>query len=190
MIDVTVITASLPRRASLLAEAVASVGAQTQAAAHLICVDDSVGVAEARNQLVEAATTSWIAFLDDDDHLDTDHIETLAAHAADNRVDVVIPHCRFEGPPLPEIACCGGYYNRPFAWNDLRRHGIFPITVLARRSAVLSAGGFPLDKPYEDWELWKQMYRLGCAFEVVPKVTWTYRTKHTDARRTGRETAG
>lgn len=190
MIDVTVITASLPHRSLLLAEAVASVGSQTSPARHLISVDAGVGVAEARNQLLDAASTDWVAFLDDDDHLDPHHIEVLAERAASDDVDVVIPHCRFDGPPLPAISCCAGYYNRPFDVRDLRRHGIFPITVIARRSAILAAGSFPVSAPYEDWSLWRRMVRLGARFDVVPTVTWTYRTAHASDRRTGVESAG
>lgn len=171
---VTVITASLPGRAHLLAEAIASVAAQTVPAAHLIAVDAGHGVAEVRNQLVAAATSEWVAFLDDDDLLDPNHLETLLAHAAGH--DVVIPHCRFDGPPLPEQFC-----NRPFDRQTLRRHGIFPITVLARRQAVLDAGGFPTEG-WDDWELWKRMDRRRARFTVVAETTWTYRTSTPDRR--------
>lgn len=188
-LDITVITASLPRRNAFLADAVASVGAQTHPARHLINVDANVGVAAARNELLESTSSPWVAFLDDDDLLDDDHIEVLADRAAEGRVDVVIPWCRFDGPPLPAIPCCDGYYNRPFNAIDLRRHGIFPITVLARRDAIAAAGFFPTDQPYEDWSLWKRMVRMGCEFEVVPRITWTYRTAHAADRRTGVESS-
>lgn len=169
---VTVITASLPHRHGLLAEAVASVVAQTRPVAHLIGIDAGQGVAEVRNALVRAANTEWVAFLDDDDLLDLHHVETLLGHDA----DVVIPHCRFDGPALPE-----GYCNRPYDRGALRRHGIFPITVLARREAVLDAGGFPT-VGWDDWGLWNAMADAGCRFEVVPEVTWTYRTSTADRR--------
>jgi glycosyltransferase involved in cell wall biosynthesis len=172
--DVTVITASMPSRHQLLVEALAAVAAQTVPCAHLVGVDQGHGVADVRTQLVEAARTEWVAFLDDDDLIDPDHLETLLAHAGD--ADVVIPHCRFDGPPLP-----AGYYNRPYDRGELRRHGIFPLTVLARRQAVLDAGGFRDDK-YEDWSLWNRMADQGARFVVVPKETWTYRTVTADRR--------
>ena len=92
MADVTVITPSMPSRERFLAEAMASVAAQTVPVAHLIIVDEGRSVAEKRNALVEAADTEWVAFLDDDDLLDPHHIETLLGHDA----DVVIPYCRFK----------------------------------------------------------------------------------------------
>lgn len=167
---VTVITPSLASRGRLLAAAQQSVAAQTVAVAHLIDADDRRPVAEKRNRLMRQATTEWVAFLDDDDLLDQDHIETLLGHDA----DVIVPHCRFIGPPLPPVACCAGYYNRPYDRDDLRQHGIFPITVLARREAILDVGGFG-DGLYEDWDLWNAMADAGARFEVVPEVTWSYR---------------
>lgn len=180
--EVTMITASLGRRPELLAEAMASVAAQIRPAAHLIGIDPRP-VAVVRNELIRAAATEWVGFLDDDDVLDVDHVSQLACVAEDLDVDVVIPHCRFLGPPLPR-----GYCNRPFDREALRRHGIFPITVLARRQAVLDAGGFALEG-WDDWELWNAMADNGCRFHVTPKVTWTYRTGH-DGRRTHALQAG
>lgn len=173
--DVTVITASLPHRADLLAEAIGSVAAQTHPVEHLISVAAMRSVADARNGLVQGAGTEWVAFLDDDDLLDPGHIETLLGHAG--AADVVIPHCRFDGPALPD-----GYCNRPYDREALRAHGIFPVTVLARRRAVLGAGGFAR-QGWDDWALWNAMADAGCRFEVVPEITWTYRTA-TPARRT------
>lgn len=166
----TIITPSVPSRRDLLAEATESVAAQTVAVQHLIDDDPKRSVADKRNRMISAASTDWVAFLDDDDILDPIHVETLLGGEA----DVVIPHCRFLGPPLPAIDCCPGYYNRPFDREDLRQHGIFPITVLARREAILGAGGFG-DGKYEDWDLWNAMADAGATFEVVPVVTWTYR---------------
>lgn len=175
---VTVITASLPERSPLLAEAAASVAAQTVPVAHLIGVDAGRSVSEVRNALVETAQTEWVAFLDDDDLLDPHHVATLLEHTAG--ADVVIPHCRFDGPPLPPKFC-----NRPYSRADLRKHGIFPITVLARRQAVLDVGGFPLEG-WDDWGLWNRMADARCKFTVVPEVTWTYRTDAAPDRRTHR----
>ena len=172
--DTTVITASLPHRAHLLADAVASVAAQTHPAEHLISVAAMRGVADVRNSLMRGAETEWVAFLDDDDLLDPHHLETLLAHS--DGADVVIPYCRFDGPPLPE-----GYCNRPYDRAALRRHGIFPITVLARRDAVLAAGGFATEG-WDDWQLWNRMADEGRRFVTVPEVTWTYRTATPDRR--------
>lgn len=170
---ITVITPSLPSRSSMLAEAMESVAAQTVGdVCHLIQVDPyGVGPAVIRNALLYCADSEWVAFLDDDDVLDPDHLETLTSADLDN-LDVVIPHCRFSGEQIPAKFC-----NRPYDREALRRHGIFPIAVLARRLAILDAGGFSNER-YEDWALWNRMADNGCRFEVIPRVTWTYRLGH------------
>lgn len=172
MIDVTVITPSLPSREHMLKEAVDSVACQTlKANDHLIGVDWlNAGPAAVRNTLLEATTTEWVGFLDDDDILDRHHLDTLASAA--DRADVIGSYCRFSGDSIPAQFC-----NRPYDRKALRRHGIFPITVLARRQAVLAAGGFGQER-YEDWALWNRMADQGCRFEIIPIVTWTYRLGH------------
>jgi hypothetical protein len=189
MADVTVVTASIPSRARLLSEASASVAAQTVPVEHLIYTDRERDVGEKRNRLIAAADTEWIAFLDDDDLLDPHHVETLLGGDA----DVIVPHCRFDGPPLPPPAACWtdgclGGHNRPSydSKHMQEEHNLFPITVLARREAVLDVGGFPLggDEP-EDWGLWKRMDAAGATFQIIPEVTWTYRTRGVDRRSPG-----
>lgn len=155
----------------MLDEACASVAAQTASADHVVALDLSgAGPAALRNAMLDATSAEWVAFLDDDDLLDPHHLETLLRHS--RNADVVIPHCRFSGDTIPPKYC-----NRPYDRAALRRHGIFPITVLARREAVLASGGFG-DERYEDWALWNRMADNGCRFTVVPVITWTYRLGH------------
>lgn len=172
MIDVTVITPTLPSRQAMLMEAVDSVARQTlKAKDHLIGVDWlAAGPAAVRNSLLEATDTEWVAFLDDDDVLDRHHLATLAE--AVDRADVIGSYCRFSGDSIPDQFC-----NRPYDRKALRRHGIFPITVIARRELVLAAGGFGEER-YEDWALWNRMADQGCRIEIMPTVTWTYRLGH------------
>lgn len=166
--DVTVIIPTIPGREELLDRAAVSAMMQTVQVDVVAIVDtDRRGPAVLRNEMIAASRAEWVAFLDDDDYLDPHHIETLLAHSDD--ADVVVPYCRFDGPPLPV-----GYYNRQFDARVLRRHGIFPITVLARREAIIAAGCFRPEDRYEDWSLWNRMVRLGARFVVVPEVTWTY----------------
>lgn len=140
----------------------------------MIFSDSVRSLGEKRNRLIEACDTQWVAFLDDDDTLFPHHIETLLSGTA----DVVVPHCRFAGPVIPRPDCCEGKYNRPFDRQHLNVHNLFPVTVLARREAVLDVGGFPTDRiGPEDWALWKKMNATGATFQVIPEVTWTYHTR-------------
>jgi glycosyltransferase involved in cell wall biosynthesis len=167
---IAVITPTVPERICELMDAMDSVSAQTiPVAEHLIGVDyQRNGPAAVRNRLMNATLAEWVAFLDDDDLLDPDHLEILLDHSRD--ADVVIPYCRFEGTPLPAKFC-----NQKFNRAKLADHGIFPITVLARRSAILEVGGFWTTDRYEDHALWNRMADRGARFVVVPKQTWTYR---------------
>lgn len=169
---VTVITPSLPQRSSLLAEAVASVDAQTvPPRAHLIGVDTyGEGPAVIRNRLLRRVTTRWVAFLDDDDVLRPMHLERLRTIGERTGVDVVAPYCAIDGHSIGRQ-----FYNRPYDRDAMRRHGIFPITVVARTQPILDVGGFPEDARYEDWELWNALADRGHRFIVAPTVTWTYR---------------
>jgi cellulose synthase/poly-beta-1,6-N-acetylglucosamine synthase-like glycosyltransferase len=180
IVDVTVITVTIKGREEMLKQAAASVERQdAQPKHHWVAMDhDLIGPAMLRNDLVYKAETEWVAFLDDDDLLYPHHIETLLKTAYAEDADVVIPYCDFIGPPLP-----AGYCNVPFDRKTLRRHGIFPITVLAKRQSIVDHGGFDPKDRYEDWALWNRMADNNCKILVVPEVTWTYRTEH-PARRT------
>lgn len=174
IVDVTVITPSLPERDEMLERCIRSVKHQdVLPEEQLIRVDlAGVGPARLRTSMLDEATTGWVAFLDDDDLLYPHHIETLWNATIDDDggpPDVVISYCDFIGDKLPD-----GYYNRPFDRRVLRKHGIFPITVLARRSAILKHGAFRVEDRYEDWALWNRMADGGCKFVTLEEVTWTY----------------
>lgn len=163
----------MPSRSYGLCRAIQSVNQQSLPPdEHLIAVDyASCGPAILRNQLIASTSCDWIAFLDDDDRLDPHHLDTLAAYS--DTADVIIPHCRFDGPPIPK-----GYYNRPYDRRDLSRHGIFPITVLARKQALIAGGLFDAADRFEDWSLFNRMADNGARFLVVPVVTWSYVRGH------------
>lgn len=177
MVEITVITPSLPDRYVLLAEACRSVASQYyRPAAHLIGIDHNRrGPAIIRNELLAAVTTDWVAFLDDDDVLGHEHLETLIVGSAG--FDVIGAHCKFDGPPIPPKFC-----NRPYDREVLRQHNIMPITFLARTAAIRDSGGFRSEDRYEDWSLLNRMADNDCHFKIIPKVTWTYRTSTPDRR--------
>lgn len=176
MLDITVITPSIPRRQWLLNRCIESVRAQTlRVKQHAILLDNGhpeepLGPAVMRNQLLNGVDTEWVVFLDDDDVINHDFMEKLWPYT--DYADVVIPHCLFDGAPINPI-----FVNQPsFNREKLREHGQFPITVLARTEAVLNAHGFNPDDQYEDWSMWNRMADLGYLFHIVPEELWIYRT--------------
>lgn len=170
---IAIITPTIEGREELLAEAAVSVDQQTVGVTHHIIMDIcGSGPAELRNLVLERVESDWVAFLDDDDLLDPDHIETLAGAINDQDADLAFSWYRSQGAPETE---------RVHEWDDyalgvmLSGRNLIPVTVLARRQAILDAGGFNYEDRYEDHQLWLRMLRNGCRFAVVPRETWTYR---------------
>lgn len=178
-----IITPSLPERAELMVEACESVKQQTVACAHHVYLDHArIGPALIRNTIMERVSCEYVGFLDDDDLLDPEHVELLlAALDADQNgepADLAFSWYRSEGAPeTPRVT----------EWDDwaygtmLGGRNLIPVTVMARRHAILNAGGFRPDDRYEDYKLWMRMLANGCRFTVVPLETWTYRM-HGDNR--------
>jgi hypothetical protein len=172
---ITVVTPSLPERAKLLIEAIKSVQAQTlQADAHHVYLDGTrAGPARVRTLLLERVETPLVAFLDDDDLLDADHLETLSAALDARGADLAYSWHRTTGatavvtprPPTDRAMR---------TWMSSGRN-VIPVTVLARTAAIRAAGGFQAEDRYEDYALWCRMLEQGCKFVGVRRETWTYR---------------
>lgn len=174
---VSVITPTLDWRRELLDEAKQSVLDQTVECQHLICVDGvHHGPALVRNALLQQAQrlgSEYVAFLDDDDLLDADHVEVLLTAMESDRSDLAFSWYRSIGA-TPETP-------RYEAWDDhaygtmLGGRNVIPITVVARLDAICDAGGFNPNDRYEDHALWLRMLDRGSGFSIVPRETWTYR---------------
>ena len=177
-------------RPTLLSNALRSVAEQTYPNLEVIVVDDgsdppvsfepgpntegiqvirlspSMGPAAARNEGVERATGSFLAFLDDDDEWLPDKTE--------RQLDVLLS----QGP---EVA---GVESGEEAWEDgrlvyrytprpdrdlrlelLKRPTLGPPHVILRKEVFTEAGGFdPTLKRGEDWDLW---LRLVDRYQIV-----------------------
>lgn len=157
---ITVVIPTLPERARLLERALASLRAQTlQPAAVLVEPDpERTGMAATRNRALRRVGTPLVAFLDDDDELYPEHLETLSSALKD--ADLVWSDCEVIGAD-----------HRP-SW--------IGVAHLARTEAVRAVGGFPEPHSgvwpymYEDWGLLALLIRNGAAFRKVNQVTWRY----------------
>lgn len=189
--SITVLTATLGRRPEMLAEAVASVRAQTLPPLEHLVVDDGSysvpavpgttvlqvshrGLGGARNAGLEAAQGEAVALLDDDDLWHPHHLASCWTEMQRTGADVVYADCE-------EVGRRDGwsFTVRDFDPELLERENYLcvPATVV-RTSALRAVGGFS-EGPLEDWETWKRMARAGCRFVHLPEVTVTYRF-HTD----------
>lgn len=179
--DITVIIPTISqRRDTMLQNALRSVEAQTLAATEVIVEEagPTEGPATVRNRALEKVKTKWVAFLDDDDLLDPNHLSVLASAQNQSGADVIWPWFRVEGgsDPFPMF--------RGRQWDPEDPHQI-PITVLLRTSAIRAVGGFkkvedgPTDqygnRAGEDWRLWLDLSQAGYKFHHTPEITWTWR---------------
>jgi glycosyltransferase involved in cell wall biosynthesis len=176
---VAVITPTIAGRDALLEEAKACVRAQTIECQHLVGLDarpEPEGPAMIRNVLLARASelgAEYVAFLDDDDLIDPDHVETLLTAMHAEQADLAMSWYRPEGD-APETP-------RFYVWDDwclgtmIGGRNLIPVTVVARLEPILAAGGFDPDDRYEDYSLWLRMLEQGATISVTPRETWTYR---------------
>jgi GT2 family glycosyltransferase len=215
---VSIIVRTYPGRGPLLVQALASLAAQTWDNLEVIVVEDG---GETARPLIEAwraklnlvyypapkarrcqagnlglalAQGALIGFLDDDDLLFADHVETLAEALADNPTH---PAAQAEAWEVATSFTSGAWLplrenppqNRAAAFDRsvLWANNTMPIqSVLFRRMLAETYGGFSLELPYlEDWDLWLRYAQAG-DFLSVAKTTSLYRMPVDPAIRTAR----
>ncbi len=146
--------------------------------------NEKLGRSEVANRALEAACGQYCLFLDDDDLLYADHIETLMAELIAN------PHCSAAYAPALEAfteALPDGYREvavqfpkallQPWDYQILLDHNYLPIQgVLFAYSLYRERGGLDSELDcLEDWNLWLR-YGYGNSFAYVPKATSLYKT--------------
>jgi glycosyltransferase involved in cell wall biosynthesis len=196
--DVTVCVPTFPAREHLLHRAVESIRTQSYRPVE-VCIasdHDAEGAAPTRNRAWRLADTEWVAFLDDDDELLPNHIESLRRCADETNADLVYPWFTIVDNVGNDITRndplriqVGNKLVTPFGlpFGDLHReelltrNNFIPITVLVRRTLLEEVGGFPtLNSPEwpenccEDWALWRKLLNVGATFAHVPERTWRW----------------
>jgi hypothetical protein len=191
MIDVTVTTASIPGREHLLAQAIASVGAQTVLPmAHLIRVQHPPGgklspwhLAHQRNRLLAGVQTEYTAILDDDDLYLPHHFETIRSELRGG-VDVIYTFARVGCVAFEDVT---GWSTERLL-QRLRLGNCISSNSAIRTAAVREVGGwgeehfdhdarlFSTGATWDDWDLWLRLAAAGAKFVCVPVQTWDYRS--------------
>ena len=146
-------------------------------AVDLVENERSLGRAEAMNEGVHAASTPWIAFLDDDDLFYPEHLQTLAAGASSG----TSPAYYTDAVSVSmERGADGGWversrlrqYAQDFDADLLLVDNYIPLpTLLLRKADYLAVGGFdPAFELFEDWDFLLRLASLG-PFQRIPRVT-------------------
>lgn len=166
---ISVLTACLPQRKAMLAEAVASVQAQVCPGIdveHLIGIDhQGEGAGPVLNRRLADAKGDWVMVLDDDDLLLPEHLATVVPLAEEH--DVVYSMPRVEGGMFTN-------YHEPFDPAVLARKNIVSHTALMRAELVRQVGGWNPVRWF-DWDLFRRLEAAGAEFLQVPETTWVYR---------------
>lgn len=188
--DVTVVMPTIDGRDGLRMRALASVHEQRVRPREVLVVfdRDRRGAYAARNHALERVSTTWLAWLDDDDRLLEDHLAVLLEAADASGADLVYAYPRVIGGRDPLATDDGhgrwvsplGIPFGPTQERHLRTHGNFiPVTYLVRTGLVKKVGGMP--RPFswecgreEDYGLLIRLLDAGARFHHVPEVTWEY----------------
>jgi Glycosyl transferase family 2 len=186
---VTVLIPSIPTRGRMLNRAFVSVLNQMrQADAIIVSLDhDRLGAAGNRNRALEGVTTEWVAFLDDDDEFQPEHLLVLLQNSDD--ADVIYTGCTVIGPQGQEIPLKEewGRFGEPFDAGLLRKKSYLPVTCLAR-TELLHQWERPFEAPagtdYDDWGMYLKLLGKGARFKHVAQKTWIW--FHTGFNTSGR----
>jgi glycosyltransferase involved in cell wall biosynthesis len=132
------------------------------------------GAPHARNRGIEAASGSWIAFLDDDDEFKPNKIEQITNHIQQN------PGCELISHPADIHMVNEGvtYTSRPRQFtpeDDIFKSmlikneiGGTPM-VAAKKKILIEAGKFQESMPaLQDYELWLRVARITTHFSLLP----------------------
>lgn len=182
--DVTICTATIPKRADLLLRAIASVKNQTlKPQTHIIKTDlNKIGGAAMLDEIVSEVKTTYIAILDDDDEFLENHIEVLYNKILEEQADLVYPHFKYA------VRGDGGHLERfrGQPWDNNNAHQV-PITWICRKDTFLEVGGFSKDFEPNSMNIDGQGNRIGYDFLFIkrlaaakkkivhtPEVTWIY----------------
>lgn len=180
--------------AHFLPRCLESVFAQTLQPAEVIVVDDGSkddtaatakklgatvvsrangGLSAARNTGIQHATGEWIGLLDADDRWSPQKLNAQADRIQAATV-LVYTGIRIFGDDGVRQSCTAVDTAR--AIKMLRyANPITPSSVLARRDALLQAGGFREDlRACEDWDMWVRLSRLGSFAALADPLTDYY----------------
>lgn len=130
---------------------------------------ENQGAGAARNRAIEEATATYVAFLDADDEWQPEKLAQTLPHFTGADV-VLVSHnvtvC--DENRETRVDCFRHFIGSGGTFSSLYRRGyISTSTTVARRDAVLAAGGFDASLPNaQDFDLWLALTRAGETFRV------------------------
>lgn len=138
------------------------------------------GASAARNTALAALDTPYVVFVDADDWIAPNHLETLVPIAEAAGADA-LSFCSYvrvsaDGVPLPPDFCAALERDAFAVLAERCEPAIHCVVV--RRETVLTLGGFDEDlRTCEDWDLWQRIARAGIRFVGVQEPLAFYRMR-------------
>jgi len=188
--EITVCTPHIPPRKTEIMRCVNSVSAQTYPAfAHIITTDVyKEGAAKTRQRALDAVSTPWVAFLDDDDMFMPNHLEDLIKFALDWNYDFVYSWFKimkggivYENDPVFPP----GHYLDPWDPENPRHTTVTTLvkTDLAKEAEFImpDEGGIYEDgmRSNEDWGFIERCNKMGTIGHLVQKTWYWCHDKNT-----------
>lgn len=155
----------------------------------IITHQTSVGITASRQEALLAVSGEYIAFLDDDDEwIDADKLAKQVKYLDEHPETVLcgggIAITRLQDEKIIRLKNYKIARFRPVTDEKIRksmllRNNFFTSTVMFRRAAALSAGGFVKDQDdfAEDYDLWLRLGKLGKMYNFQEAFT-AYRLPH------------
>ena len=195
------ITVVIPcyNQAHFLGAALDSIAAQTYPAIQTIVVDDgstdgsasvaserrvqvlrqsNQGVGAARNAGLRAATGDFVVFLDADDELLPDAVQSgVASLAANPDAYLLVRQCRSVGPRNEALPTHHPVVDTEHLYRELLGNNFVwtPGAAMFRRDAIASIGGFQIDVgPASDYAVYLEFARMGRVV-FIPEEAVRYR---------------
>lgn len=148
--------------------------------------NEKIGRSGVGNAAMAAATGQYYMFLDDDDLLFADHVETLMQSlTADTTLDAayslafeVTTHVSEDKSSYTEeLIYTPPVFRQPWDYEVMQRHNFIPIqSIMFKKELYLRWGGFDLElDQLEDWNLWLR-YGYEANFRYIEKTTSLFRT--------------
>jgi len=152
----------------------------------LIRHEENTGLGAARNTGIAAANGDFVAFLDHDDIWKPEHLKCLGDCLSDNNADLAFCSVNMFSDDTRNFTVWGprdysAINNLPFEL--YKSCFITPSGVVARRDALVSAGGFSTDKSIhmcEDLDLWLRLLKDRKTFAYSENASVYYR-KHSES---------
>lgn len=140
-----------------------------------VVVTDRPGPGAARQAGLSALSTDLVAYCDDDDYWDPQHLEVLAGHLEDHtEIDLVYGDSIWvQGPGPGDVAYSCDFDRTLLGYSNY----VLATDVVHRRQLALDAGGFDSTlMAHEDWDLWLRM-SMDCRLWHLPLAlatrTWS-----------------